>query len=368
MKNMRCEKGYTTITLILGLLVVSIIITSQTQKDVFEGRKTIALISGKMASQYKQAVRALVATDGISMATGTFNGTNWLKDSGTCMGATGTRPFLPCDFKNSLNIGLTYSTVVSVSGTTVTASTDLGIPTIGGIAEPKFSGYIVDGINAGTDDLVPAITQTYYIADNDPLTGRVTFEVSNSEENLEFIKRDGTVLPTADFDWNNNDIINIANLSANSVDASSVETDHLRLTSNSVLGSSCNAGELGISSAQELLICDGGSFVSVNRSTTPTTYNVSGPILNGLTPGDVLFVSVYGITRNRGTEIQTMTSVRLTNCGSSTLARTGTARYNWHDGSAPQSASFAVTVPASGCVRGYTDNGNAMNISAVQIL
>ena len=89
--------------------------------------------------------------------------------------------------------------------------------------------------------------------------------------------------------------------------------------------------------------------------------------INGLTPGGRYLVSVYGITAYRGNEGATLTGVRVLNGSGAVLAQTPSRYINWHDGSAPQSASLIVIAPANGYIRAVTDGGEAMYMAAVRL-
>ncbi len=171
--------------------------------------------AGVMGSQFKQALRALIVNDGAGIATGTFTGVGWLKDSGSCAGATGSSRYLPCEFPNFLPLNLAYQTVVTSVGGVVTATVTFGVPSLGGNTAPTLAGEVVAAINGTALDYSTPATQTYYAASNDVTTGAITMIVTNAPENLEFLKRDGSVLPTADFDWNNFSIRNVDDVELN---------------------------------------------------------------------------------------------------------------------------------------------------------
>ncbi len=218
------QTGFVEIALAFSLLVLSAISLNLLKEWIEESRHEAADTAGVMAAQVKHALRAAIAEQGTGLTPGTYQGTAWLKDSGSCASGTGSRPYLPCAFTDRLPLELSYSTVVSVTGTTVSATVTLGAPTSNGEVFPSLGGVVSTAINGSSNDYVTPATQTYHVANHNKITGVVTFAVTNSIENLEFLKKDGTVLPTNDFNWNNNDITNIAHLGANTIQATSTVT------------------------------------------------------------------------------------------------------------------------------------------------
>ncbi|MFT6905824.1 MAG: competence protein ComGC [Oleiphilaceae bacterium] len=175
----------------------------------------------------------------------------------------------------------------------------------------------------------------------------------------------GTRVWTDDWNAGSNNLFNANNIVANSTDSNDFRTDTLQLQTLYPVGGACLAGQLGISTASELLVCNAGLWEEAVSTLTISNRINGNSSVSGLTPGDVAWVTVFGITANRGNGGATMQGVRLTNCGSSTLGSTRTVSVNWPDGNAPQVASFPATVPANGRFCGRTDNGNALNISVM---
>jgi len=95
--------------------------------------------------------------------------------------------------------------------------------------------------------------------------------------------------------------------------------------------------------------------------------NVSGHQGTGLAPNKKYLVSVYGITANRGQGGATLLPVEVKSCSGTVLATTGSYSVNWVDGNAPQTASFVITAPSSGCIQGFTDIGQAKHMMVVQL-
>lgn len=116
-----------------------------------------------------------------------------------------------------------------------------------------------------------------------------------------------------------------------------------------------------------------GGRVMANTSGTLYTTGIDARSVlsyqvSGMVAGKRYLVCVYGITANRGNDGNTLYYCYVADCSSgSWLAYTPAVNINWPDGSAPQSACFVITAPSGGCVNGYTDNGLALHMTAVQL-
>tara|TARA_B100000446_G_C10551574_1_gene340605 strand:- start:326 stop:1507 length:1182 start_codon:yes stop_codon:yes gene_type:complete len=301
-------RGYILIASLAAMAVLSTLGYVMVQDRMQESRQEAAELAGTMGAQFKQALRALIAREGTGLPTGTFTGVNWLKDSGSCAGATGSARYLPCEFPALLPLGLSYRTVVTSAAGVVTATVTFGTPSVGGNTHPTLAGRVVSAINGTSADYSTPATQTYYAATNDVATGAISMVVSNSQENLEFVKVDGTSTITADHDWNNFSISNLRNLSVNgavaaatvsatsinatSINAESVTTsrtidrdnngyyvdpngisvgniqrlNQLQILSSSVAGTSCLTGSIGRTSTGEPLSCVNGQWAKPSAS------------------------------------------------------------------------------------------------------
>src|SRR5690606_30521111 len=268
----RAQRGYLQIVAAAALVVFGTLMTIQVRETVNKSRTDSAEMAGVLAAQFKHALRAMIAERGTGAPTGTFTGVNWLKRTGSCSGAMGSAAYLPCEFPQHLPLGLSYRTVVTISSGTVTASVQLGSPMAGGEAWPHLAGIIVTAINGASNDYMTPATQTYHVASHNLTTGAITMTVSNAPENLEFIKKDGTVRPTADFNWNNFSITNVRNLQANgSVTAPTVNATNMTatgtLSGQTITGTNVNvSGNLRIVTARSV----GGacSTGSIGRTST----------------------------------------------------------------------------------------------------
>src|SRR5690625_506122 len=220
MRSGRRRQGgyYTLFSAAAALTIFGILMASQASQYASQGRDDAAQSAGVMAGQFKNALRAMIAERGTAVSPGTFNGTGWLKQSGSCSGASGSRAYLPCEFPNHLPLGLAYRTTVSVAGGMVRANVSLGIREIGGERYPYLAGVIVATINGASNDHVTPVTQTYHVAESNA-DGHVSFIVSNGPENNEYMKRDGSVTATGDFNWGNFSIRNVRDIEARDIEA-----------------------------------------------------------------------------------------------------------------------------------------------------
>lgn len=330
----RAQRGYLQILAAAALVVFGTLMFIQTQETINKSRADSAKMAGVLAAQFKHALRAIIAERGTGIPTGTFAGVNWLKHSGRCPGASGSAAYLPCEFPQHLPLGLSYRTVVSVSAGTVTASVQLGAPTASGEVWPHLAGIIVTAINGAANDYVTPATQTYHVASHHLTSGAITMTVSNAPENLEFLKKDGSVRPTADFNWNNFSINNVRNLQANGnlsiggtgsfgstltaphVNATSTLSGqnitgtnvtvngNLRVAQSRSVGGACSTGSIGRTSTGTILSCVNGTWREVGGggSTVITGFlanNATVPIPQGFSASQCM-ISVSNATNYHG--------------------------------------------------------------------
>jgi len=316
----RAARGYVLIASLFALSVFSVLGFVATQNSIQQTRIDAAHRAGTMGAQFKQALRALIAREGTGVTTGTFTGTNWLKDSGSCAGATGSARYLPCEFPNFLPLELAYSTVVTSAGGVVTATVSFGTPSVGGNSKPALAGEVVAAINGTAADYSTPATQTYYAANNNVTTGAISLMVTNAQENLEFVKVNGTSTITGDHDWNNFSISNLRNLGVNgtvtagtvtatSINATSISagtvttsrtTDRdnngyysdlsgtsrlnyaninlVRLSNNYAAGGGCSTKQIGTTNTGEFLSCVNGVWTKAGGMTITS----AGSNSNGL--------------------------------------------------------------------------------------
>lgn len=142
-----------------------------------------------------------------------------------------------------------------------------------------------------------------------------------------------------------------------------------------IVGFDFNILNCGEKCTQLTFTCNAGVLTATNGSTRYSAKcmqkacsgsSTNGQTIQNLKPNLPHYVSVYGITNNRGTGTDNLTSIRVTDCSNRELARTQSSRINWPDGNAPQQAGLNIISPASGCIKGWTDNGAALSMTAIE--
>ncbi len=260
------QQGFVTAEIAIGIFVVSTLTVSYFMLNKDKRLDQIAYTAGKQAAQVNNAIRSYIAENALSTPAGTYQNLSWLKSAAECGGtATGTVGYLPCNFSEELRLGLGYQINITNNGATVASEMVLGVPVAGGQAKPYLAGQVVLGAQ-GNDvtSIAPGIGNTYYtVSANDQ--GEVVLTASNTAGNDQYLRKDGIVKPTASFDWNNQSITNIQELSVNDkVIAANVEvSESLKLTKNNVVGASCGADSIGLDSSGNVLSCISGTWQSI---------------------------------------------------------------------------------------------------------
>ncbi|ODS23568.1 hypothetical protein AB835_08115 [Candidatus Endobugula sertula] len=268
------------------ILVFSTLTWLWIQQQMEQFKDSAADQSGVYAAQFKHALQSKLTQDGVGITTGTFTGTAWLKDSATCTAGTGTLQHLPCAFPDNLNFDLSYSTVVTVSGGIATLTTSLGAPMYRGQANSSIAGRIVSAINGANSAYSTPVTQAYFVASHDMSTGVITITVTSSA-NLDYLRPDGTVLPTADFNWNGNGITGIDNLSSNTLSTTTINTSSLTATgslnSSSLSTGTVSTGTLSVTGTVSAPSVSGTTITATN-STNTTTSTTNLTFRSAITP------------------------------------------------------------------------------------
>jgi hypothetical protein len=283
-RSFKKQRGFLAPVVFGAILVFSTLSWILVQQQIANTRDDSANQAGVYAAQFKHALQSKLTQDGVGITTGTFIGTAWLKDSATCTSGTGTMQHLPCTFPDTIAFGLSYSTTVSVAAGIVTLQTSLGAPVYRGDVKPSISGRIVAAINGANSAYSTPVTQVYFVANHDLVTGAITMTVTNSQ-NLDYLKPDGSVLPTANFDWNNYDINNVGTLSADTINADNIsantqrnnttETTSLIMRGFVGVGSSCSGRQINVDASGNIVSCVGGVWISPASSPTTYAYNYS---------------------------------------------------------------------------------------------
>lgn len=263
------QRGFLAPVAFGAILVFSALSWMLVQQQMESAKDDAANQAGVYAAQFKHALQSKLSQDGVGIATGTFTGTDWLKDSATCTAGTGSMQHLPCAFPDAIAFGLSYSTTVSVAGGIATLQTSLGAPVYRGDVKPSIAGRIVSAINGANSAYSTPITQVYFVANHDLVTGAITMTVTNSQ-NLDYLKPDGSVFPTANFDWNNYNISNVNTLSANTVSANSLSGNSASITGSVSAGSVTASSYIFNSSVTVGTVCS-GLQIRVDASGNPTS-------------------------------------------------------------------------------------------------
>lgn len=126
------------------------------------------------------------------------NGVDWLKDAASCGGAaTAARPYLPCTFPDTLNIGLGAPvTTIDDTGPASTANINFGIVDTSTYQEPAIvAADIVNYANRiheeNMDSYVTFIKEDPAL----PMVGSVTAQVDMTTNNI-YLRTDGTGVMT----------------------------------------------------------------------------------------------------------------------------------------------------------------------------
>lgn len=118
------QGGFTLMELAVVIAILTIGVTWALQNQVDDLEKTTAKGLGAQVAQYNQGVAAYVMAGGPpgNMPAGAA----WLKDAATCAGGAGAAEYLPCEYPDTLNFGLTPQTTIAAAGGTLTADTTVG--------------------------------------------------------------------------------------------------------------------------------------------------------------------------------------------------------------------------------------------------
>ncbi|WP_422452216.1 hypothetical protein [Endozoicomonas sp. ALC066] len=221
----RKQRGFVSTEIAIAGLVASALAISTAVLTRNESMDDLAYVTGKNAGQVNSAIRSYIAENGLNTPAATYNNITWLKSASDCGGsATGTEGYLPCNFPEALALGLSYQIDITNTAGRVESVMELGVPHDSAEYVPYLSGQVVSGARgADVMSIAPGVGNTYFTA-QDNEDGFITLTASNDPGNDIYLKKDGSVLPTADFDWNNKSITNVAEVEADNIEASSMVT------------------------------------------------------------------------------------------------------------------------------------------------
>ncbi len=214
------QAGFSLPGVLMGLSLVSYFMIK-----VFNPMLEISIEKRRAASdahflaEHIDAIRRKVTLEGDTIATGYHANTNWLKHT-SCPGGLGTATemYLRCDFRDLTDTGFEYSSTIVNAGGIIKVTTNYFDPVnlkLTGIGpRPDILNLIIQTVNGGDiSTQTPANQAWFNISSN--ADGNLISVVSNEVSLEEWLRRDGSVLPSADFDWNDNAITNVSNLGVN---------------------------------------------------------------------------------------------------------------------------------------------------------
>lgn len=207
-------RGALLVELALGvpllILIFSIVASVSSRQFEFAAARSEA----KLLAEHNVAVRKKITKEGSSIPSGWYYNTNWLRHTSCRGGALASQKYLRCEFPKSTQFGYIFKTRITKSGPTVTATTYYGRTKALDRNRSDLSNIVVEYANGGDANSQTPITQTWFnFASNS--TSEVTGLVSNTVSIEEWLRADGSVKPTGNFDWNNKTITNILTAYAN---------------------------------------------------------------------------------------------------------------------------------------------------------
>lgn len=222
------QKGFINAQLAVGVLVMSSLAVTYATLSRNDSLDKLAYSSGKEAGQVNNAVRAYISRNSDTINNGDRkSGLKWLKSRTECGGsAQADFSYLPCDFPEKLPLGLAYDNIrfkKDASGS-ISSEMILGIPNDSVEDIPYLSGQIVSGAKGvSTLNADPDFGGRVYFDARDDGNGQVTLTASNAAGSDLYLRADGSVKPTDNFDWNGKSLSNISKIQSNTVEANSMK-------------------------------------------------------------------------------------------------------------------------------------------------
>lgn len=159
--------------------------------------------------EYVFGVQKFISEQGLAVTTGTFTGASWLQD-GSCPSGTASSPYIAsCAYEGTSPYGATYSTTISVSGSTVEAVTTVPWPRPRSRTEPVIASRIITAAIGSTTASTP-VAQTF--ADYELDVANETIVVTNTTAVSTDIwwRTDGSNQMNADGNLGGNAIYNVS--------------------------------------------------------------------------------------------------------------------------------------------------------------
>lgn len=267
-------KGFTLIELLLVLAISSFIIASVMTKTIRDTQVAKAEIAGVHLKQFTVAVRQIIANEGAAVAGGpgltqTYNGHRWLQSAAECGApATASAEYLPCGFRGQEPFGLTYTTVVThnnVSGT-VTAEITFADPVLGagsiemnGVIRRDLASVVANTATRNDTFRASSTGVAGYDAYEVDAAGTIIATASLTSDLDLYIRRDGGNSPTDTIDWAGQNITNVGQANAVTMNATTI-TATGNMTANDLLIS--GKGEWASEAVSQVLLLSDGALVA----------------------------------------------------------------------------------------------------------
>ena len=210
------QTGYSLPEVLIGVAIASLVWSKTIGPNlVLFSEQIVAGSDANLLGEHNKAIRQLVAQEGVGVVAAIYANTNWLKST-VCPGGLAAEPYLRCDFPEQSEMALTFTTTVTNIAGTVTATTIYGSPyrRPPNLSRPDLAGRVTRIVNGGDISTQTPINQSWFNLSHDINTAVITGVVANTVRIEEWLRRDATVLPTADFDWDGFAIENLSTVQA----------------------------------------------------------------------------------------------------------------------------------------------------------
>jgi len=219
------QKGFLLVEAMVALGVLGTVAALTTQQYVKSKQEDSAKYVGEQAAIYNTAIRSYLADNATTIVNGTsFSGVNWLRSAAICPGlGTGTVNYLPCSFSSILPFNMSYNTVFTKNGDSLTADTNLGrIVVNGGVRtdlseEAKLSAFSKGKSLVAKPQAASPITGSTFVDYNVTYStganeGNFHTIASNSNSKDSWLRTDGSNKMTGNLDANFYSIDNVYNI------------------------------------------------------------------------------------------------------------------------------------------------------------
>lgn len=187
------QRGFTLLELLLVLGISAVIIIQQMEDKVRDAEQMRAKQLGVEIYQYNNAVRGWLSEQPAAWV-GNVTVSD-LRSAATCgAGNTGVKDFLPCTFPAQTTLGqMPFNTVVTLAGTTHTATTTFIPLQVRGGIRPDLSGLAVLTASGGSlMNITPAFAATDGRFASDPSTAIITMTAGNNPTADAWLRTDGS--------------------------------------------------------------------------------------------------------------------------------------------------------------------------------